>query len=60
VEPVASKSKKHFWVSIFKSILRLGACYGLWIVGTDMGEPVLQTTAVFLGLAEILGIVEEL
>jgi hypothetical protein len=60
VEPVASESKKHFWVSIFKSILRLGACYGLWIVGTDMGEPVLQTTAVFLGLAEILGIVEEL
>ncbi len=60
MEPVASESKKHFWVSIFKSQLRLGACYGLWIVGTDMGEPVLQTTAVFLGLAEILGIVEEL
>ena len=60
MEPVASESKKHFWVSIFKSILRLGACYGLWIVGTDMAEPVLQTTAVFLGLAEILGIVEEL
>jgi|TARA_B100000035_G_C20936400_1_gene525405 hypothetical protein len=60
VEPVASKSKKHFWVSIFKSILRLGACYGLWIVGSDMGDPVLQVTAIFFGLAEILGIVEEL
>ncbi len=60
MEPVASKSKKHFWVSIFKSILRLGACYGLWIVGTDMGDPVLQVTAIFFGLAEVLGIVEEL
>jgi hypothetical protein len=60
MEPVASNSKKHFWVSIFKSILRLGGCYGLWLVGADMGEPVLQTTAVFFGIAEILGIVEEL
>ena len=60
MEPVASKSKKHFWVSIFKSIFRLGACYGLWIVGSDMGEPVLQTTAIFFGVAEVLGIVEEL
>ena len=60
MEPVASKSKKHFWVSIFKSIFRLGACYGFWLVGTDMGEPVLQVTAVFLGIAEVLGIAEEL
>tara|TARA_B100000965_G_scaffold352599_1_gene327896 strand:- start:717 stop:917 length:201 start_codon:yes stop_codon:yes gene_type:complete len=60
MEPVASTSKRHFWFSIFKSILRLGACYGLWIVGEDMGEPVLQAVGVFLGLAEILGILEEL
>ncbi len=60
MEPVASNSKKHFWTSIVKSIFRLGACYGLWIVGTDMGEPVLQASAVFLGIAEVLGIVEEL
>ena len=60
MEPVASNSKKHFWISIAKSILRLGACYGLWIVGTDMSEPVLQATAVFLGIAEVLGIAEEL
>ena len=60
MEPVASTSKKHFWISIFKSIFRLGACYGLWIVGTEMGEPVLQATAVFLGIAELLGIEEEL
>ena len=60
MEPVASNSKKHFWLSIFKSILRFGACYGLWIYGTDAGEPVLQATAVFLGMAEVLGIAEEL
>ena len=60
MEPQASNSKKHFWISIFKSILRLGACYGLWIVGSDMGEPVLQTTAIFFGVAEVLGIAEEL
>ena len=41
-------------------MFRLGACYGLWLVGTDMGDPVLQTTAVFLGIAEVLGIAEEL
>jgi hypothetical protein len=60
MEPQASNSKKHFWISIFKSILRLGACYGLWIVGSDMGEPVLQTTAIFFAIAEVLGIAEEL
>ena len=60
MEPVASKSKKHFWISMFKSIFRLGACYGLWIVGSDMGEPVLQTTAIFFGVAEVLVIAEEL
>ena len=60
MEPQASNSKKHFWISIFKSIFRLGACYGLWIVGTEMSEPVLQATSVFLGIAEVLGIVEEL
>ena len=60
MEPQASNSKKHFWISIFKSIFRLGACYGLWIVGSDMGEPVLQTTAIFFEIAEVLGIAEEL
>ena len=60
MEPQASNSKKHFWFSIFKSIFRLGACYGLWIFGTGAGEPVIQASAVFLGLAEILGILEEI
>jgi len=60
MEPQASNSKKHFWISIFKSIFRLGACYGLWLFGTDIGDLVLQTTAVFFGIAEVLGIAEEL
>tara|TARA_B100001057_G_scaffold170828_1_gene171635 strand:- start:204 stop:386 length:183 start_codon:yes stop_codon:yes gene_type:complete len=60
MEPVASNSKRHFYLSVMKSILRLGACYGIWIYGTGAGEPVLQATAVFLGMAEVLGILEEL
>jgi hypothetical protein len=60
VEPKESNSKKHFWLSIFKSIFRLGGCYGLWLVGGSMGEPVIQAVGVFFGIAEILGIAEEL
>ena len=60
MEPVASNSKRHFYLSVMKSILRFGACYGIWIYGTGAGEPVLQATAVFLGMAEVLGILEEL
>ena len=60
MEPVASGSKKHFYTSIFKSIFRLGACYGLWLVGTDMADPVLRITAIFFALAEVLGIAEEI
>jgi len=46
----------HFYVSIMKSLLRLGACYGLWITGDTM----LMIVGVLFGIAEILGIVEEL
>lgn len=53
-------SRKHFIISIFKSIFRLGACYGLWMWGGTAGEPVIQAVGVFLGIAEILGIAEEL
>ena len=56
MEPKESKSNRHFTFSIFKSILRFGACYGLWMTGDTM----LMTVGVFLGLAEILGILEEL
>jgi len=60
MQPKASTSKRHFWFSIYKSILRLGACYGLWLVGTDMADPVLRITAIFFALAEVLGIAEEI
>lgn len=56
MEPQASNSKKHFMLSIFKSIFRLGAAYGLWVTG----DQILMTVGVLLGLAEVLGILEEL
>ena len=56
MEPQASNSRKHFWISMIKSVLRLGACYGLWLTGSTM----LMTVGVLLALAEVLGIVEEL
>ena len=56
MEPQESNSKKHFWFSIVKSIFRLGACYGLWLTGDMM----LQAVGIFLAIAEILGILEEL
>ena len=48
-----SNSKKHFYISLFKSVLRLGDCYFLF--NEQFGN-----AAITLGLAEILGIVEEL
>ncbi len=51
-----SKSKKHFMISIFKHICRLGACYGLWLTGDIM----LMTVGVFLALAEGLSFLEEI
>ena len=60
MEPRESNSKKHFYISIVKSIFRLGGAYGLWLVGGTMGEPVIQAVGVFFGIAEVLGIAEEL
>ncbi len=45
-------SKGHFVVSLLKSVFRLCACYSL-----SQGD--LVTTATLLGLAEVLGIAEE-
>jgi hypothetical protein len=56
MQPKESKSNRHFYFSIMKSILRFGACYGLWITG----DQILMTVGVLLGLAEVLGIAEEL
>ena len=53
MQPKESKSNSHFWISLVKSVLRLTACWFLF--NEQFGN-----TAILLGLAEILGIVEEL
>jgi hypothetical protein len=53
VQPKESNSKSHFYISIVKSVLRLGACYFLF--NEQFGN-----SAIIFGLAEILGIIEEL
>ncbi len=47
------KTNSHFWISLFKSVLRIGACYFLF--NEQFGN-----TAIVLGLAEVLGIAEEI
>jgi hypothetical protein len=48
-----SKTNSHFWISLFKSVLRLMACWFLF--NQQFGN-----TAILLGLAEVLGIAEEI
>ena len=48
-----SNSKKHFYISIVKSVLRLVACYFLF--NEQFGN-----AGITFGMAELLGIVEEL
>lgn len=48
-----SKSNSHFWISVFKSIIRIGACYFLFY--EQFGN-----TAITLAMAELLGIAEEI
>jgi hypothetical protein len=47
-----SKTNRHFWISIVKSIIRIGACYFLF-------HEQFGNTAISLALAEVLGIAEE-
>lgn len=53
MEPKESKSNSHFRISLFKSALRFGACYFLFF--EQFGN-----AAILFGLAEVLGILEEL
>jgi hypothetical protein len=53
IQPKESKSNSHFWISLFKSGLRFGACYSLFY-----GD--LVSAAVLLAVAEILGVAEEI
>ena len=53
IQPKESNSKSHFYISLFKSVLRLVACYFLF--NEQFGN-----SAITFALAEVLGIVEEL
>ena len=62
MEPV-DPSKKHFYISLVKSALRLLGCYLLWSAGyvmDDLAGMFIVYTAYALGAAEVLGIVEDL
>ena len=48
-----SKTNTHFWISLFKSGLRFGACYQLF-----NGD--LAPAAILFGIAEVLGVAEEI
>jgi len=53
MQPKESKNSRHFFLSLAKSILRLGGCQAIY-----MGN--LGATAAFFATAEILGVMEEL
>ena len=53
MQPKESKSNSHFYISLVKSVLRLVACWALW-------DYSLGSAAIFLGVAELLGIAEEI
>ena len=53
IQPKESNSKNHFYISVVKSGFRFGACIALW-------DYSLGSAAILFGLAEILGIAEEI
>jgi hypothetical protein len=53
LEKVKKMKDKHFWASMIKSVMRIGACYLLFTGNIQMG-------AAGLALAEVVGIVEEM
>jgi hypothetical protein len=53
MQPKESKSNSHFWISIVKSGFRITACFFLFYSQ-------LELSAILLGLAEVLGIAEEI
>lgn len=48
-----SKTNSHFWISLVKSVIRIGACYFLF-------QEQFGNAAISLAMAEVLGIAEEL
>ena len=60
MEPGESKSRKHFYISMVKSLIRIGATTCLAFAGIQMGEKLLIAAGLLLTWAEIFGIGEEL
>ena len=56
VEPKESKTNRHFYYSIAKSIVRFVG-YGVMVVS---GIEMVKLAGLLLGLAEVLGIMEEI
>jgi hypothetical protein len=55
-EPKESKTNRHFYYSIAKSIVRFVG-YGVMVVS---GIGMVQLAGLLLGLAEVLGVMEEI
>lgn len=53
MQPKESKTNTHFWISIVKSGIRIGACYFLF-------DNKLHESAGLFCIAEALGIAEEI
>lgn len=53
MQPKESKSNTHFYISVVKSVIRIGACYFLF-------SAELQEAAGLFCIAEALGIAEEI
>jgi hypothetical protein len=47
-----SKTNRHFWISLIKSVIRFGACFFLF-------QEQFGNAAMSFAMAEILGIAEE-
>ena len=56
VEPKESKTNRHFYYSIAKSLVRFVG-YGVMVVS---GIGMVQLAGLLLGLAEVLGVMEEI
>jgi len=56
VEPKESKTNRHFYYSIAKSIVRF-AGYAVMVVS---GIEMVKLAGLLLGLAEVLGVMEEI
>ena len=53
IQPKESKSNSHFWISLFKCVIRIGGCYFLF--NEQFGN-----AAISFASAEIFGIAEEI